>query len=460
MVSTHGVVLGGGLAGMLTASVLARHVDAVTVVDRDRIPDGPKQRIGVPQARHAHLLQSGGARMIDRILPGTTDRLFAAGARRIGLPSDVVAFSAQGWMHRFPEMQFMICCSRDLLDWIVRDQALTNDRITLLENTEAVGLHGDRARVTAAVIEDRTTRRTTRLDADIVVDTTGRGSKATKWLSALGVPDPYEETVDPGVTYATRVFQAPAGAVERFPLVNIQASPTDSQPGQTAALLPIEQGRWLVTISGVRGAGPSSDEDGFVEFARSVRHPLVGDLIARARPLTQIHLSHSTKNRRTYFERLPSWPDGLVVLGDSVATFNPTYGHGMSIAAHSAAELHRKLHQRGLVPGTSRHVQRAIGRVVNIAWTMAISQDMRYPGVVGKQQSLARRLPQRFFDRLSRTATSEPKVTAALLNAFTLSEPMSTLMNPAVIFSTIRGPRRPPLTEPTLTAAELASCHD
>ncbi|CAM3345858.1 NAD(P)/FAD-dependent oxidoreductase [Kibdelosporangium persicum] len=460
MASTHGVVLGGGLAGMLTASVLARHVDAVTVVDRDHLPDGPRPRTGVPQARHAHLLQSGGARMIDRILPGTIDRLIGSGARRIGLPSDVVAFSAHGWMRRFPEVQFMICCSRDLLDWVVRDQALANDRISVRENTEVVGLHGDAAKVTAAIVEDRTTRRTTRLDADIVVDTTGRGSKAGKWLRALGLPDIREETVDPGVTYATRVFQAPAGTVDRFPLVNIQASPTDPHPAQTASLLPIEQGRWLVTISGMRGAGPTADEEGFVEFARSVRHPLVGDLIAQARPLSPIHLSHSTKNRRTYFERLSSWPDGIVVLGDAVATFNPVYGHGMSIAAHSAAALHRQLWQRGLAPGMSRQVQRAIGRVVNTAWTMAINQDMRYPGVAGKQQSLARRLPQRFFDRLSRTATSEPQVTAALLNAFTLSEPMTTLMNPAVILSTLRGPRRPPLTEPTLTAAELASCHD
>jgi 2-polyprenyl-6-methoxyphenol hydroxylase-like FAD-dependent oxidoreductase len=443
---------------MLTASVLARHVDVVTVVDRDHLPDGPRQRTGVPQARHAHLLQSGGARMIDRILPGTIDRLTASGARRIGLPSDVVAFSAQGWLRRFPEVQFMISCSRDLLDWVVRDQALANDRITVLENTEVVGLQGDRTRVTAALVEDRATRRTARLDADIIVDTTGRGSKAKKWLHALGVPDAHEETVDPGVAYATRVFQAPAGAVEKFPLVNIQASPTDAHPGQAASLLPIEQGRWLVTVSGMRGDGPSAGEDEFVAFARAARHPLVGDLIAKAEPLTQIYMSHSTKNRRTYFERLTSWPDGMVVLGDAVATFNPVYGHGMSIAAHSAAALHRQLQRRGLVSGTSRHVQRAIGRVVNTAWTMAVNQDMRYPSVVGKQQSLARRLPQRFFDRLSRTATSEPQVTAALLNAFTLSEPMTKLMNPAVILSTIRGPRRPPLTEPTLTAAELASC--
>ena len=73
MAPTHAVVLGGGLAGMLAASVLVKHVDEVTVVERDKLPDDPSPRSGVPQARHAHLLMSGGARAIesgDRVIVG------------------------------------------------------------------------------------------------------------------------------------------------------------------------------------------------------------------------------------------------------------------------------------------------------------------------------------------------------------------------------------------------------
>src|SRR5690348_9903515 len=95
------VVVGGSLGGMLAASVLARHADLVTVVERDRLPDGPRPRTGVPQARHAHLLMSGGARAIEELLPGTVDRLLRAGAHRVGLPGDVVSLSPRGWLRRF-----------------------------------------------------------------------------------------------------------------------------------------------------------------------------------------------------------------------------------------------------------------------------------------------------------------------------------------------------------------------
>ncbi|MCP2167652.1 Dehydrogenase (flavoprotein) [Goodfellowiella coeruleoviolacea] len=444
---------------MLAATSLAAQVDQVTVVDRDRLPDDPRPRSGVPQARHTHLLMSGGARTIDRLLPGTLDRLIARGARRIGIPNEMVSLSAQGWIHRFPEIQFMVSCSRGLLDWVVRTQALANPRITVRDHTDVLGLDGDRTRVTGVLVADRGSGTQERLPADITVDATGRGSKMRRWLEPLGLPAAREETVDSGLAYATRVFQAPAAAARRFPLINIQASPQDAEPGKTATLLPIEEGRWMVTLSGTRGGEPPTDEDRFVDFARSVRHPLVGDLIATARPLSGVYSSHSTVNRRVYYERLPVWPDGLVVLGDALATFNPVYGHGMSVAAHSAATLGAGLRRYGLAtPGTTRRIQRALARTVDTAWVMATSQDILYPGAVGKPQPRLLRLSRRYVDRLSRAATREPRVTAAMMNAFTLSAPMTSLLHPAVVLATLRGPRRPPLAGPTITQEERDFC--
>ncbi|WP_433263431.1 FAD-dependent oxidoreductase [Actinosynnema sp. CS-041913] len=340
MSPTHAVVLGGGLAGMLAASVLARHLDAVTVVERDVLPEGPAFRAGLPQGRHAHLLMSGGARCVERLLPGTLDRLTAAGAHRVGIPDDLVSLSSQGWLRRFPEMQFMITCSRPLLDWVVRAQVLRDKRITVRENTGTGGLVGDRTRVTGVLLEDRGNHRRTRLDADVVVDATGRGSKMKQWLGELGLPDVCEERVDSGLAYATRIFRAPGRAAAGFPIVNVQADPRAPRPGRTATLLPIEGGRWLVTLSGTRGGEPTTDEDRFVDFARSVRHPVVGDLIADAEPLGPVYGSHSTVNRRLYYERLRSWPDGLLVIGDAVATFTSTRSTGTACPSRRTAGWH------------------------------------------------------------------------------------------------------------------------
>ncbi|MFJ5991188.1 NAD(P)/FAD-dependent oxidoreductase [Lentzea sp. NPDC092896] len=449
MAPTHAVVLGGGLAGVLAASVLVRHVDEVTVVERDKLPDGPAPRSGVPQARHAHLLMSGGARAIESLLPGTLDALFAAGAHRIGVPNDLVSLSAQGWVPRFPEMQFIVSCSRGLLDWVVRSQALRDNKISVLTGTEPVSLLGDRNAVSGVLVEDRISHEQVSLEADLVVDTTGRGSRLPAWLVDLGLPAVHSESVDSGLAYATRIFQAPPTASSGFPIVNVQANPRDPHPGCTATLLPIEDGKWLVTLSGTRGGEPSTDESEFVGFARSVRNPVVGELIASAEPLSPVYGSHSTANRRMFFERLKSWPSGLLALGDSVATYNPVYGHGMSIAAQSAQAL-----DAGLAAGHSaQQIQRGIGKVVDGAWAMATNQDILYPGAVGKPLPLAGRVLQRYVDRLVRTATTEAAVTRAFLDAFTLSAPMANLVSPKMVWATLRGPRSAS-PEPTLTADE------
>jgi flavin-dependent dehydrogenase len=300
------------------------------------------------------------------------------------------------------------------------------------------------------LVEDRISGAQVSLEADLVVDATGRASRLPAWLGSFGLPEVPTESVDSGLAYATRIFRAPSSAASGFPIVNVQANPRDPFPGCTATLLPIEDGKWLVTLSGTRGGEPSTDASSFVAFAQSVRNPVVGELIASAEPLSPVYGSHSTANRRNYFERLKSWPTGLLALGDSVATYNPVYGHGMSIAAQSALVL-----DSGLSSGLdAARIQRNIGKVVDGAWAMATNQDILYPGAVGKPLPLAGRVLQRYVDRLVRTATSEAEVTRAFLDAFTLSGPMARLMSPRVVWATMRGPRRSVSPEPTLTDAE------
>lgn len=244
------VVVGAGLAGLLAAAALRDHAE-VTVVERDALPEGPEPRKGVPQARHAHLLWSGGARAMEELLPGVTDAWLTAGARRIPLPTGLVSLSPQGWVRRWPEMEFMIACSRDLLESVVRAHLLAGPRVTVLDRTEILGLEGDASRVTGIRVrpaegEERV------LAADLVVDAAGRGSRGTAWLDALGVaPAPMEE-VDSGLVYASRIFRAPAGT-EEYPVVNVQPNGAEPVPGRSATLVPIEGRRWLVTLSGTRG---------------------------------------------------------------------------------------------------------------------------------------------------------------------------------------------------------------
>lgn len=446
------VVIGAGTAGLLAAAALHPHA-AVTVVERDVLPDGPAPRKGLPQARHAHLLWSGGARAMEDLLPGVTAAWLAAGARRIPLPTGLVSLSAQGWLRRWPEMEFMISCSRDLLDSVLRDQVAEKDRVTVLDGTELLGLQGDASRVTGVRVRTRDGEERI-LAADLVVDASGRGSRSSAWLDALGVaPAPMDE-VDSGLAYASRIFRAPAGT-EDYPVVNVQPDPARPVPGRSATVVPVEGGRWLVTLSGTRGGQPTDSAEEFEPFARGLRHPVVGELIAHAQPLTGVALSHSTINRRRFFEKVKGWPEGFVALGDAVATYNPVYGHGMSVAAQSALALRGQVAEHGIAaPGLGRRVQRAVALPVTIAWELATGTDIRYPDAIGKQPGAAQKLLSRYVARLTRTAAGRPLVAQAFLSVITLSAPLTTLVRPEVVLAVLRGPRRPPLTEPPLTTEE------
>ncbi|WP_405542243.1 FAD-dependent monooxygenase [Streptomyces phaeochromogenes] len=447
------VVIGSGMAGMLAAAALRAHAD-VTLVERDALPDGPDPRKGLPQARHAHLLWSGGVRAMEELLPGVTNAWLSVGARRIPLPTGLVSLQPHGWLRRWPEMQFMIACSRDLLDSVLRAQLSENPRITVMERTELLGLQGDASRVTGVRIrtgegEERV------LEADLVVDASGRGSRATSWLDSLGVPEAPMEEVDSGLAYASRIFRAPEGT-EDYPVVNVQPDAAQPVPGRSATIVPIEGGRWLVTLSGTRGGQPTGSAEEFETFARDdVRHPLVGQLIARAEPLTDVVVTRSTVNRRRYFEKVKDWPEGFVVLGDAVATYNPVYGHGMSVAAQGAVALREHVAEYGFAaPGLARRVQRAVARPVGTAWELATSTDIRYPGAIGKEPGGTQKLLGRYVNRLMLTASGRPLVAKEFLGVVTLSAPITALVKPEIVLAVMRGPRRSPLTEPPLTNEE------
>ncbi len=444
---------------MLAAHVLARHLETVTVVERDVLPDGPEQRKGLPQARHVHVLWSGGARVVEDLLPGTADRLLAAGARRIGFHEDLVTLTSHGWQHRFPPRQFAIMCGRPLLDFVVRDRILAGGRITVRGRTEAVELAGDAGRVTGVRVRGLEDGTRELLEADLVVDATGRGSRLRHWLTALGLPPVEEDVVDAGIAYATRTFRAPEGATAGFPAVNVAADHRVRVPGRFGVVYPQENGRWMVTLSCTRGGElPTRDED-FLPYARSLRDPLVADLIADAEPLTPVFASHIGANRRLYPERLEGWPDGLLVVGDSLAAFNPIYGHGMSSAARTAAVLDERL-ARPLEPGGARRVQAAIGAVVDDPWIMAASKDIDFvgcrnragdPRLTGERAAL-----HGFADLVASMAIRSPEVSDVVTDVMSMSTPQSELGSTRFMSLMQRGRLRPELTAPPLRPDELA----
>ncbi|WP_371580558.1 FAD-dependent oxidoreductase [Streptomyces sp. NBC_01314] len=449
------VVLGGSLAGMLAARALAGFVDEVTVVERDALPERPGPRRGLPQARHAHMLWSGGAQALEELVPGTTERLLAAGVHRQAVTTDMVVLSPRGWYRRWPVSHHNLLAGRDLLDATVRTAVLAEDRVGLLERTEVLGLVGTGASVTGVrVRHDHGTERT--LDAGLVVDATGRSSRASHWLAALGLPEPKKREVDSGLAYASRVYRAPEGARQGFPVVTVQADARQPGPGRSAFLVPIEDGRWIVTLSGTRGGEPSPGNDDFVRYARrELRHPIIGELIAGAEPLGDVAFTRSTANRRWFYERMSRWPENFAVVGDALAVYNPVYGHGMAVAAQSALALRDVMRRQGWgAPGLARRIQKAVARPVGVAWDLATGQDVFYEGATEAGPTLRDRLVAAYVGRLLLTATGNGRVARRLTDVTSLERGPEVLLTPGVLLAAAAGPLRPRLEEAPLTAEE------
>lgn len=459
------VVVGGSHAGMLAARALAGFADRVVVIERDALPQGPAPRRGLPQARHAHMLWSGGVRAVEELLPGVTQALRAAGARRSPVTTDMVVLGPRGWFRRWPESHHVILASRDLLDATVRALVLADERIELLSGTEVTGLAGDAGAVTGVRVRARDGRGHTGPDpgpervvpAALVVDASGRGSRAAGWLEALGLPAVERREVDSGLAYASRLYLAPERARSGYPIVNVQPDPRDGRPGRAGFLLPIEDGRWIVTLNGTRGGEPSAADDDFVRFAREeLRHPVIGELLERAEPLSGVAYTRATVNRRSYYERMPAWPENFAVLGDALAAYNPLYGHGLAVAAQSAVALRDVVGRHGWgSAGLSRRVQKAVARPAGAAWDLAVGQDVFYPGATENGPTLRDRLLAAYVGRLMLTATASGRVARRVTDVTSLERGPQVLLTPSVLLAATAGPLRPPLAGPPLTAAEL-----
>ena len=450
LLGDRAVVLGGSIAGLLTARVLADHYAHVVVVERDELPTGVAHRRGVPQGRHIHALLARGQQALDELFPELTAQLAARGA-----PTGDVLGEARHCFggHRFRQATsglIAVCASRPLLEDLVRARVRSVPAVQILDRCDVVGFvtSPDGARVTGAQVLRRADGSTEEvIDAELVVDATGRGSRTPDRLEVLGYPRPHVEQVRIGVGYTTRIYRLPPGALGGDRAVIIGPSPDQPRGG---ALQALEGERHLLTLVGVLGDHPPTDPDGFVAFARSLRFPDIADAIRDADPLDSPVAFRYPASARHHYERLSRFPDGLLVTGDALCSFNPIYAQGMSVAALEALALRRHL-ERGLRPRPAR-VLRDLARVVDLPWNMAAGGDLAFPEVEGRR-SAQTRIVNRYISRVQAAAEHDAEVGRAFVRVSGLVDKPESLLRPNIATRVFRQSRRPPATAALTPAA-------
>jgi 2-polyprenyl-6-methoxyphenol hydroxylase-like FAD-dependent oxidoreductase len=459
VVGRHAVVLGGSLAGLLAARVLAEHFDRVTLIERDAYPDTAEVRKGIPQANHVHGLLLRGRQVLEELFPGLQDEMIAAGAPLVDMANDIPWYTRAGWGVRFPSELKVLAFTRPMLDLHVRRRLARNPRIEIADRMEVLGLLGDpnENRVAGVLIIPRASdadRRVAReLQADLVLDATGRASRAPRWLKDLGYQPPQETVVNAHLGYASRLYRVPEKFEGDWTCAYVQSAPPQRKRG--GILFRVEDNRWLVTLIGGGHDHPPSDERGFLEFADSLPVSIIADAIRSAEPVSPIRTHRGTENRVRHFDKAQNLPQNFVVLGDAACAFNPVYGQGMTIASLGALALReclreqRKLQPDGSLRGFSQRFQKRLANVNKAPWLMATGEDYRYHETEGGSPGLMTRFMHWYMDRVLQLTTRDVAVRSILLQVFSMLIPPSALFRRAILFRVVREVIKPVQVETT-----------
>lgn len=416
----HAIVIGASMAGLLAARILADRFGHVTIIERDVLPDGPVPRKAVPQGAHAHGLLARGLAVMTRLFPDLLSDLVAAGVPHVDFSA--IGFHQFGvWKRRRRTGIDGVMLTRPFLEWHVRRRVAARRDVTVLagHRVTSLGTTGHDRRV-AGVTAQGPGAEAVALEADFVLDASGRGSRTPAMLQALGLGGPEESTIGVDLAYATRLYRR-----QGFPgsWKGLLVMPRPPRQRRMGVLLAVEDDRWICTLGGWHGDHPPADERAYLDFARSLPVPELHDVIAASEPLSPIGVYKFPASRRRHYERI-ALPSGFVVMGDALCSFNPVYGQGMTVSALQADILEAWLHE---APAASTEVlQRRLAAVVESPWLLAAGEDLRWPATRGPR-SLGTTLVNAYIGRLHRAAALDDDVVLAFYRVMHMLEEPATL---------------------------------
>jgi 2-polyprenyl-6-methoxyphenol hydroxylase-like FAD-dependent oxidoreductase len=433
------------MSGLLAARVLADYFRTVTIVERDVLPDDSANRRGVPQGRHPHALLARGAQTLGELFPGILDELVADGApvwddgdlSRLYRSFAGHLMLRSGKTAADPNANAIYQPSRPLLECHVRRRVQAIENVTIIDDHDVAELTStaDHTRVTGVRLIDHNHGAQRELTADLVIDAMGRAAHTPALLERLGYGRPAEDRIVMHTIYVSQWLRIPPGSLNEMLAI---ICPVPGRP-TGMALVNNENDTWIFTVFAMVGQEPPRDFAGMLSFAEEYTPAHLLAAVRAGEPISPVleHRLPSSQWRR--YDKMQHFPDGLLVTGDAMCSFNPIYGQGMSVAAMEATALQESL-RHGLT-GLSRRYFRAAAKSIGVAWGIAAGSDLAFPEVDG-QRTTSTRLSSRFVDWVLTATETDPLVEAQFWKVTSLVDPPGRLFNPSFIYRVANVNRR------------------
>ncbi len=430
------IVVGAGLAGLVTARVLSERFERVAVLERDPPDAASGVRRGIPQGRQSHvMLTAVGRHLLESWFPGLTDALTTRGAVPVDA-RDVVWHQNGSYRVRSALGLLALSMTGQLLERTVRESLLAQCPNVSLEEGTAVDapLLAD-GRVTGVRIDGAERR------ADLVVGCTGRNTRFLDQLAEDGFPAPEMSAVHIDLAYGSRLVRRRPGLLDGSLAVVVEHPAAGHR---VAIMAPVEGDRWLISAGSFHGDAIPCEPEEYEDFLRALPSPVIANVLSRTTGATPILTCRMATNQRRHVERLQRVPAGFVVLGDAIGSVNPLYAQGTAVTALQARALEEALSRHhpsspALVGDFYRRASAALDGV----WRTAAGGDFADPRTRGPRPP-GIRLVNRYLDLVFLACHTSVRVADQTLRVQNLLAGPGSLMTPAMAARVLLAARRSP----------------